>query len=166
MGIVEETPGDRRFWIGVFLVGLVAGLVLRLHLASFAHMPGHGDSAFYFTVARNIAEGRGPVIDYITYFFSGLLPLPHYAGDFWNPTASFLIALPMLVFGTSISAALIAPILVGIVPAVAGFLAGRQYCGSTAAGALTGTLTFFAAFEVWFSTTTEAIIFAGAFGAL
>lgn len=166
MGAVEETTASRRLWIGIFLVGLIAGLILRLHLASFAQMPGHGDSAFYYTVAKNIALGRGPVVDYITYFFSGLLPLPHYAGDFWNPTASFLIALPMLLFGKSISAALLAPIAAGIVPAIAGFLAGRRYTGSTALGAMTGILTFFTAFEVWFSVTTEAIIFAGAFGAL
>ena len=91
--LVEQTPKDRRFWIAIFLGGLVIGLVLRFHLAGFAKMPGHGDSAFYYTVARNIAEGRGPVVDYIVYFFGGLLPLPHYAGDFWNPTASFLIAI-------------------------------------------------------------------------
>jgi hypothetical protein len=165
MGVVEETRRNQRFWMLVFLAGLVAGLILRFHLASFARMPGHGDSAFYYTVAKNIASGRGPIIDYIVYFFSGLLPLPHYAGDFWNPTASFLIAIPMLL-GQSISAALVAPILAGVVPAIAGFLAGRYYSGSVAVGALAGILTFFSAFQVWFSVTTEAIIFAGAFGAL
>ena len=150
----------------MLLAGLLAGLVLRFYLASFAQMPGHGDSAFYFTVAKNIAEGRGPVVDYIVYFFSGLLPLPHYAGDFWNPSAAYLIAIPMLMFGRTISAALIAPILAGVVPAISGFLAGRRYTGSTVLGALTGILTFFSAFQVWFSVTTEAIIFAGAFGSL
>ncbi len=166
MGSVEETPSQKRFWVIVFVAGLIAGLILRIYLAGFAKMPGHGDSAFYFTVAKNIAEGRGPVVDYIVYFFGGLLPLPHYAGDFWNPTASFLIAMPMLLFGKSISVALIAPILAGIVPAVAGFLAGRTYSGSYAVAALTGILTFFSAFLVWFSVTTEAIIFAGAFGSM
>ncbi len=166
MGTVAETANDRRLGVVLLLAGLLAGLVLRFYLAGFAQMPGHGDSAFYFTVAKNIASGRGPVVDYIVYFFSGLLPLPHYAGDFWNPVASYLIALPMLLFGRTISAALIAPILTGIVPAVAGFLAGRRYTGSTILGALTGILTFFSAFQVWFSVTTEAIIFAGAFGSL
>jgi hypothetical protein len=166
MGLIKETQENRRLWIAVFVAGIIAGLVLRWRLASFANMPGHGDSAFYYTVAKNVAQGRGPVVDYIVYFFGGLLPLPHYAGDFWNPTASFLIALPMLAFGRSISAALIAPMLAGIVPAVAGFLAGRQYSGSYAVAALTGILTFFSAFQVWFSVTTEAIIFAGAFGSL
>ena len=166
MGLVEETPRGRRFWIAVFVGGLIAGLILRVHLAGFAKMPGHGDSAFYYTVAKNIASGRGPVVDYIVYFFGGLLPLPHYAGDFWNPTASYLIAIPMLLFGRSISAALIAPIVAGLGPALAGFLAARRYSGSSAVGALTGILTFFSAFQVWFSVTTEAIIFAGAFGSL
>ncbi len=166
MGAIEETSKEKRFWIVVFAAGLIAGLILRFYLASFAKMPGHGDSAFYFTVAKNIAAGRGPVVDYIVYFFGGLLPLPHYAGDFWNPSAAFLIAIPMLLFGKTISAALIAPIIAGIAPAIAGFLAGRKYSGSFAVAALTGVLTFFSAFLVWFSVTTEAIIFAGAFGSL
>ncbi len=163
---LETNAKEKRFWFWLFVAGLIAGLILRFRLASFAQMPGHGDSAFYYTVAKNIASGRGPVIDYIVYFFSGLLPLPHYAGDFWNPTASFLIAIPMILFGRTISSALIAPIAFGIVPAAAGYSAGKYFSGSIKIGALTGILTFFSPFQVWFSTTTEAIIFAGAFGAI
>ena len=136
------------------------------YLAGFAKMPGHGDFAFYYTVAKNISEGRGPVIDYIVYFFQGLLPLPHYAGDFWNPSASFLIAIPMMLFGRTISSALIAPILAGLVPAIAGYLAGKVYAQSIVVGALAGIITFFSPFQVWFSVSTEAIIFAGAFGSI
>ncbi len=166
MGFIKQDIKSHRFWVSIFMTGLITGLVLRFYLATFAKMPGHGDSAFYFTVAKNIVQGRGPVIDYIVYFFSGLLPLPHYAGDFWNPSASFLIAIPMALFGSTISNALIAPILAGVVPAVAGYLAGKKYSQSLAVGALVGILTFFSPFQVWFSVTTEAIIFAGAFGAM
>ena len=166
MGIIEKSSNEKRFWLFLFLAGLIAGLILRFYLAGFAQMPGHGDSAFYYTVAKNIANGRGPVIDYIVYFFSGLLPLPHYAGDFWNPSASFLIAIPMMLFGRTISSALLAPIAAGIVPAITGYLAGKYFSGSIKIGALTGILTFFSPFQVWFSTTTEAIIFGGAFGAI
>ena len=149
------------------MAGLLLGLILRFYLASFARTPGHGDSAFYYTVAKNIALGRGPVIDYIVYFFSGLSPLPHYAGDFWNPSASFLIAIPMLIFkSASINIALIAPIVFGIIPAIVGYLAGRKISGSVSTGALVGLLTFFSPFQVWYSVSTEAIIFSGAFGAL
>lgn len=153
-------------WHALAIAGVLTGLALRSYLVLITKTPGHGDSAFYYTVAKNITEGHGPVIDYIVYFFSGLLPLPHYAGDFWNPSASYLIAIPMLLFGTSISSALIAPILAGLLPAAAGFLAGRKFSGSTAVGTLTGILTFFSPFQVWFSVTTEAIIFSGAFGAM
>jgi hypothetical protein len=166
MGVIEQDRQNHRFWIFLFILGLTVGLVLRFYLASFAKMPGHGDSAFYFTVAKNIANGRGPVIDYIVYFFSGLLPLPHYAGDFWNPTASFLIAIPMVLFGKTISSALIAPIIAGVVPAIAGYLAGIKYSRSIVVGALAGILTFLSPFQIWFSVTTEAIIFAGAFGSI
>lgn len=166
MGVIEPDSENRRFWLLWFGAGILAGLILRFYLAGFAQMPGHGDSAFYYTVAKNIAEGRGPVVDYIVYFFNGLLPLPHYAGDFWNPTASFVIAIPMILFGRTISSALIAPILAGIVPALAGFWAGRYFSNSYKIAALTGILTFFSPFQVWFSVTTEAIIFAGAFGAV
>jgi 4-amino-4-deoxy-L-arabinose transferase-like glycosyltransferase len=166
MGIVDREITKERFWVSLFMAGLIAGLVLRFYLASFAKMPGHGDSAFYYTVAKNIASGRGPVIDYVVYFFNGLPPLPHYAGDFWNPSASYLITIPMILFGRTISNALIASIIAGVGPALAGYLAGKYYSHSIAIGALTGILTFFSPFQVWFSVTTEAIIFAGAFGAL
>jgi len=165
MGAVES-PRTQRLWFALFVAGLSAGLALRFYLAHFAQMPGHGDSAFYYTVAKNIASGRGPVVDYIVYFFSGLLPLPHYAGDFWNPSASYLIAIPMFLLGKNISAALVAPILFGILPAVAAYLAGLKYSASSTIGALAGVLTFFSPFQIWFSVTTEAIIFAGAFGSL
>src|SRR5262245_2534774 len=108
MGTLEQSAAEKRLWFLVFLAGLTAGLILRFDLASFAQTPGHGDSAFYYTVAKNIATGRGPVVDYIVYFFSGLLPLPHYAGDFWNPSASFIIAIPLVLFGKTISSALTA----------------------------------------------------------
>lgn len=157
---------ERRLWLPLFVGALLVGLVLRFYLASFARTPGHGDSAFYYTVAKNIVNGRGPVIDYIVYFLDGLLPIPSYAGVFWNPSAAFLIAVPMALFGKTIGYALIASITAGVVPAVAAYLAGKEVSQSAAVGALAGVLTFFSPFQVWFSVTTEAIIFGGAFGAV
>jgi hypothetical protein len=166
MGAVAQPRDDRRLWFILLGVGLLAGLALRVYLAGFAQTPGHGDSAFYYTVAKNIVSGRGPVIDYIVYFFGGLLPLPHYAGDFWNPSAAYLVAIPMALFGKSIGSALAAGIVAGVVPAAAALFAGRYTTGSLGVGVLAAILTFFSPFEVWFSVTTEAIIFAGAFGSV
>ena len=166
MGALTDRRDDKRLWLPLLMAGLLAGLALRLYLASIAQTPGHGDSAFYYTVAKNIVDGRGPVVDYITYFFEGLLPLPHYAGDFWNPSAAYLVAVPIALFGKSIGVALLAGVFAGIVPAAAGYLAGLQLSRSITVGALTGVLTFFSPFEVWWSVSTEAIIFAGVFGSI
>jgi hypothetical protein len=158
-----DRPG---FWYALGALALVAGLIMRLRLAAVAQTPGHGDSAFYYTVAKNIVDGRGVVVDYVVYFFLGLVPLTHYAGDFWNPLAEILLSLPMFVLGKSVFNALLASIAAGIIPAVVGFLAGRRFGGTLMAGILTGTLTFFSPFLVLVSVLTEAIIFFGAFGSL
>jgi hypothetical protein len=164
--VKARSAEDSRLWYALGAAGLLAGLALRLQLASVAEMPGHGDSAFYYTVAKNIVDGRGLVVDYVVYFFLGLVPLTHYAGDFWNPLAAILLSLPMFVLGQSVFNALLASIAAGLIPAVVGYLAGRRFARSVMVGVLTGLLTFFTPFEVVFSATTEAIIFYGAFGGL
>ncbi|MFH1186249.1 MAG: hypothetical protein V1755_14620 [Chloroflexota bacterium] len=158
-----QEPG---FWYGLGAIAIIAGLALRLQLASVAETPGHGDSAFYYTVAKNIVDGRGIVIDYVVYFFLGLVPITHYAGDFWNPLAGILLSLPMLLLGKSVFNALLASIAAGLVPALVGFFAGRRFSSSVMVGVLVGVLTFFSPFQVLVSVLTEAIIFFGAFGSL
>ncbi len=147
-------------------LALVAGLALRLQLATASLTPGHGDSAFYYTVAKNIVDGRGLVVDYVVYFFSGLPPITHYAGDFWNPLAEILLSFPMFMFGKSVFHALLATIAAGIVPAVVANSVGLRFSKSVAVGVMAGVLTFFSPYQVWMSTRTEAIIFFGAFGSL
>ena len=79
--------GEDKRWLALGALALVVGVALRLQLATASQTPGHGDSAFYYTVAKNIVDGRGLVVDYVVYFFAGLVPITHYAGDFWNPLA-------------------------------------------------------------------------------
>jgi hypothetical protein len=157
---------DSGYWLAFGAIALLIGLALRLQLASLAQTPGHGDSAFYFTVAKNIVDGRGLVVDYVVYFFLGLIPITHYAGDFWNPLAEILLSLPMFLLGTSLFNALLASIAAGIVPALVGYLGGKRFSGSTATGVLVGTLTSFTPFLIVESVRTEAIIFFGAFGSV
>jgi hypothetical protein len=159
-------PADRTCWLALGAAALLIGLALRLQLASLAQTPGHGDSAFYYTVAKNIVDGRGVVVDYVVYFFLGLVPITHYAGDFWNPLAEILLSLPMFLLGKSLFNALLASIAAGIVPALVGYGAGRRFGGSTAVGVLVGTLTFFTPFLIVEAVRTEAIIFFGAFGSV
>jgi 4-amino-4-deoxy-L-arabinose transferase-like glycosyltransferase len=156
---------DKR-WLALGALALVVGVALRLQLATASQTPGHGDSAFYYTVAKNIVDGRGLVVDYVVYFFAGLVPITHYAGDFWNPLAEILLSLPMMLLGKSVFHALLATITAGIVPAVVAYFVGRRLSNSVPAGVMAGILTFFAPYQVWMSTRTEAIIFFGAFGSL
>ncbi len=148
------------------MLALVIGVALRLNLAAAARTPGHGDSAFYYTVAKNIVDGRGLVVDYVVYFFGGLSPIPHYAADFWNPLAEILLSLPMSVLGKSVFNALLASIVAGIVPALVAYSAGLRFSKSAAVAVMAGVLTFFSPYQVRVSTSTEAIIFFGAFGSL
>jgi len=157
---------ESRVWYALGALALLVGLAMRLALAAVAETPGHGDSAFYYTVASNIADGRGVVVDYVVYYFLGLVPITHYAGDFWNPLAGILLALPMLLLGKSVFNALLASIAAGIVPALVGFFAARRFARSSAVGVLVGLLTFFSTFMVTESVRTEAIVFFGAFGSL
>jgi hypothetical protein len=167
MGSVETANRTEiRIWYLLGAIALVAGLALRLNLAAVARMPGHGDSAFYYTVAKNIVDGRGLVVDYVVYFFVGLAPIPHYAGDFWNPLAEILLSLPMRLLGKSVFNALLASIAAGCVPALVAFFAARRFSDSIPFSILAGILTFFSPYEVWVSSLTEAIIFFGAFGSL
>lgn len=160
----NTTSEDSRIWYIIGALGLLIGLAMRLKLASAWETPGHGDSAFYFTVAKNIADGRGIVVDYVVYFFQGLVPLTRYAGDFWNPLAEILLSLPMLVLGKSLFNALLASIAAGTVTALAAFFAGRRFSGSTRFGILAALLSYFTPFLIVESVRTEAIIFFGAFG--
>jgi len=157
---------NSRTWLILGAVALVGGVALRLQLATASLTPGHGDSAFYYTVAKNIVDGRGLVVDYVVYFFSGLVPITHYAGDFWNPLAEILLSFPMFLFGKSVFHALLATIAAGIVPALVAFFAGLRFSKSVPVAVMAGVLTFFSPYQVWMSTRTEAIIFFGAFGSL
>jgi len=160
------TSAQDRRWLLFGATALIAGIALRLQLATAWQTPGHGDSAFYYTVARNIVDGRGLVVDYVVYFFDGLVPITHYAADFWNPLAEILLSFPMLLLGKSVFNALLATIAAGIVPALVGYFAAQRVLDSTPWAVLAGALTFFAPYQVWVSTLTEAIIFFGAFGSL
>lgn len=137
MGVIKNNPtknnlinSKTKLWNSVFIGGLAVGLVLRLYLATNAHTPGHGDPAFYYAVAKNIVDGRGLVIDYVAYFFYGLVPLTHYSNDFWNPLTSILLSIPMRFLGKSVFNALLASIVFSFIPALVAHLTSKKLSGS------------------------------------
>jgi len=122
---------------------------------------GSRDSAFYYTVAKKHRDGRGPVIDYIVYFSADycrfhitrvISGIQRIVSD-RNPD-DILWQNNFQRAHCTIAAALFRQL-----PDIQ----QANIFRSIKIGALTGILTFFSPFRL-VSTTTEAIIFAGAFG--
>lgn len=86
----------------------------------------HGDAGYYLTLARNLASGRGFVIDYVPDFFSGERRIPYPANTYWMPLTSVVLAAVMAVFGQTFAVAKGTMIAVSsLAPAVA-YLLGRE----------------------------------------
>jgi len=122
----------RRRWFLILLSGILlsTALIVRLILASTVRYPGHADLAFYYTVAENVAGGRGFEIDYVWNYLSGLEDIPHYSGDYWMPLTSAIISLPLLVFGKSLFAALLPSIFAGLLISGLTYFLGQSHTGS------------------------------------
>ncbi len=56
--------------VAFFGMALAVGWATAYRLTDLAgaRHPGHADAAFYYSVARNLRAGRGPVIDYVWQF--------------------------------------------------------------------------------------------------
>src|SRR3954463_1342489 len=86
-----------RSEVGVSLVVVpaalyAAALLVRLVAMTMVTFPLSEGSAYYVAVARNLAAGRGPVIDAIWSYASPPLTLPRPAFELWQPLASVLAA--------------------------------------------------------------------------
>ncbi len=99
----------REAWLSAGLVFAVAALV-RLWAAGQVPFPIPEDTAYYWGVARNLAEGRGFVSDAIWSYatpahdpVTGVLGFffPRPAFEIWQPLPSLLGLVPMLVGGSS-----------------------------------------------------------------
>jgi hypothetical protein len=133
--------GRWRWWL--LLLFVAGSIALRLWLATLTRHPGHSDFSFYYTVARNLAEGRGAVVEYAWHYLlipaEGVPPepLPRPAFDYWMPLTSLIISLAMLLAGSSLFVALLPSIICGAGVALLAFLLGNHYARSefVAAGA-------------------------------
>ncbi|MEO5939245.1 MAG: hypothetical protein ABIZ72_00015, partial [Candidatus Limnocylindrales bacterium] len=99
-------------------------LVVRAVSASLVVFPIPEDTAYYVSVSRHLVEGRGLVADALWSYQTPPLVFPRPAFEVWLPLPSYLMALPMLVLGTSFQAAQVMPVVVGaFVPVLAWRLA-------------------------------------------
>jgi hypothetical protein len=142
----------------IILVLLIA-FVLRLGLALSVTHPGHGDFAFYTTLAENIAAGRGFVIDYIWHYLTKTTSITHGATDFWMPMASIIISGFMILFGKSLLMALLPSILFGLGLSVLVYLWSRYFSESEFVSLAAAGLALFLPMLFTFSLLTDSTIY-------
>ncbi|MDQ3937893.1 MAG: glycosyltransferase family 39 protein, partial [Chloroflexota bacterium] len=101
-------------------------LLVRMLAIVPARFPMNEGSAYYVAVAQNLAAGRGLVIDAIWSYATPPLDLPRPAFELWQPMASFVAAIPMTLFGSSLLSAQLAFALLGALVAPLAWLAARD----------------------------------------
>lgn len=91
------SASSTRRWPVVLAVAAccVATLLVKLHVNRFREYPGHGDVSFYYTVAKNLVEGRGFQIDYLWGFWGEPTGLPTPSNLWWMPLTSLVAAAGM-----------------------------------------------------------------------
>jgi hypothetical protein len=111
----------------VISFGLYAlALSVRVWAASLIHFPLSEGSAYYSTVAANVASGRGLVIDAIWSYATPPLTLPRPAFELWQPLASLVFAAPMAIVGQAFAASQLGSALVGAVIAPLAWFVARD----------------------------------------
>lgn len=113
-----QAPPQRSPWWPYLATYLIGVLVLAL-LAAQVPGPLDIDSAYYLLVARNVAAGKGLVVDAVWRFTAPAASWPQPAGDVWMPLPSMLMA-PALLLGTTFRHAQAAQVLwAGLIPLLA-----------------------------------------------
>ncbi|HEY7598363.1 MAG TPA: hypothetical protein VH741_00425, partial [Candidatus Limnocylindrales bacterium] len=118
----------QRRWLALAVpAGLFAlAAAINLLAAGMVSFPANEGSAYYVTVARNIAAGRGLVIDAVWSYATPPLVLPRPAFELWQPLASFIAAAPMVLLGSSFASAQLGGALLGALLAPLAWLVGRD----------------------------------------
>jgi hypothetical protein len=131
--LAEKLPAvarTRRFTIALAVVLLLVLVGVRVQFAYQASYPGHADSAFYYTVAENLLDGRGFEVDYIWTYLGNPETITHTSNDYWMPLTAIFVALPQLVLGRSLTAALSLSILASLGIAWVTYHFARSYSES------------------------------------
>lgn len=122
-------PPVRRLDLALALALCLLSLLAKLQANAPRTGLNHGDVSFYYTVAKNLAEGRGFVIDYVWNFWDGPQGFPVPSNTWWMPLPSLICAAGMALFGVEYGVAQASMIAFSsLLPLVAWFLA-RELCG-------------------------------------
>ncbi len=169
------TPSPSRLFVLLCLLLLAAGLVARLVVAWNLPHPGHSDFSFYYTVAENMVQGRGAVIDYRWHYLglnhpanlaTSTATITHPAFDYWLPLTSLIISASMGILGISLFAALVPSILFGVGLAAVTYGLATSYTPSRFVAVSSAVLVFLLPTPFFFSLQTDTTIYYTVFASL
>jgi len=116
-------------WVILGLL-IVAGLVVRMAAVPSMGAPFPADAAYYWDAARNVATGRGLVIDYVWMYDHGIpdrLPVPSHG--YWMPGMSLYVSVWLRLLGTSWTAGQLAAVTLSVPFMFLVWLLGREVVG-------------------------------------
>ena len=150
---------SKKTAIAIYSIFFILSLILRFYFAAKLNNPGHGDPAYYLSLAQNLADGRGFVIDYVWHFL--ILPnnLTHFSNVFWMPLTSIIIYPFLLVFGKSLLAALVPSIVFGLGCSIIAYYIGMEYTKSKAISFWSAIITLYAPRLFIYSIATDSSIY-------
>jgi len=123
------------------------------------------DAAYYYSVAENLHQGRGFVIDYAWNYLRGIpesLPVP--SNDYWQPLASIMLALGFAVAPVSWVTAQAVAVFFGCLLALMALWFAWRVSGSMLLGLLAGIYVAVMPDAVFASNTTDTPVFFAVFG--
>lgn len=150
----------------LFLVLLVLAVISRLALAAGVTFPGIADPTHYYTVAENLASGRGFEVDYLWNYLDRPEGLPHAANDYWAPLPAFVMAAAFFLLGKSLLAALLPSILLGLVVALLTWELAKALRAPGAAAYHAAGLSLLLPALFFFSLRTDTAIYYACFANL
>ena len=143
----------------LLVVLFCVALVLRLGITRELEHPGHGDPAFYLTVAQNLAQHGTLDIDYIWHFLEPPESIRHPAADYWMVLCSVLMSVPLLL-GFGLFGALVLSTLFGLGVALLVVWTAKRIGAPRAVMLAAVAFVLFHPALVRYSTSTDAPIYA------
>ncbi|HEY7984635.1 MAG TPA: glycosyltransferase family 39 protein, partial [Ktedonobacterales bacterium] len=138
----RRLPPGRRDVAALVALGILA----RGLTAALLRHPGYLDAAYYYAVARNVAQGRGLTEDFIITYLTPAAQVTHPSNLWWMPGASLLLAPFFWLLGAHWWVAELPNVLLtGTLPAL-GYWLGRDLLGTRRAALGAGLLTLVSGF--------------------
>jgi len=163
---LENIASHRAFPLVFFSLTLSVAFILRLVFCSGIAHPGHADYSYYYTLAENIAQGRGCEIDYIWHYVTIPETVTHYANDYWMPFTSWIISMFFLIFGISLPVSILPSIFAGLILSLITLAIGLTCTGSRLVAYISFILILFLPSVFLVSLQTDSTIYYALFASL